>query len=458
MTATDALFWTAESAVPSFRPIIGGLYVLDRNPGAEVLRVRLEHAFEMVPRLRQRVVEAPFNLGLPEWVDDPHFEPAYHLRHFALPEPGTRRQLLDTTAKLLGTPLDRERPLWETYWIEGLEGDGAAYFIKMHHSLVDGVGSVAILNALTADAPGQEPPPLAKRRNRAKPAERGTAERLAALLRDNADAAARLARDAATAPLRVVTSPRGSAEQLVRTARGLWGAAQDLATPAAEDPLAVPTSGLARRLDVMDLSLARLRKIKAPLGVTLNDLVLAVLTGAIAGYHRERRIHCERLNCLVPMNLRGKGERDTLGNRVGNFTVVLPVGERDRAKRLAHITAQTRAAKTDQRGASAPFLADLLALVPGPVLGFVARRSLGRINVACTNVPGLRERRHIGDAQVEAIYPFASVVEGTPVVVALLSYAGNLCVGIDTDPEAIPHPERIPELFAEELDAMEKLA
>ncbi len=455
MTGTDALFWYAESALPIFRPIIGGLYVLDHEPDAGVLRARLDAALARVPRLRQRVLEAPLHLGLPEWVDDPHFDPRYHLRHFELPEPGTRRQLLDLVATLLGTPLDRERPPWETYWIGGLDDGRAAYFFKMHHCLVDGVGAVAILNALTSAAPGELPDVAPHESGRR--AERGTLARLTSLALDNAGAAARLARDAATTPLRALAQPRRTYESLARTARGLRGAAVSLATPSVPDPLAVPGSGLSRRLDVLDLSIPRLRKIKAPLGVTLNDLVLAVLTGAIASYHRERGVHCERLNCLVPMNLRSRRERDALGNRVGNFTVVLPVGEPDRARRLAAITDQTRAAKGDQRGASAPLLADLLALAPGPALGWLARSSLGRINVACTNVPGVGERRYIGDAAVEAIYPFASVVEGTPLVVALLSYADTLHVGIDTDPEAIPEPSRIAALLAEELDAHEAL-
>jgi hypothetical protein len=137
MAPTDALFWYAEAALPIFRPIIGGLYILDRTPQAERVEASLDAAMALVPRLRQRVVEVPFGLGLPEWAEDPHFDRSYHLRHLGSPQPGTLRQLLDLTATLLATPLDRERPLWEAYWFDGLEGGRAAYFFKMHHSLVD---------------------------------------------------------------------------------------------------------------------------------------------------------------------------------------------------------------------------------------------------------------------------------------------------------------------------------
>jgi WS/DGAT/MGAT family acyltransferase len=232
----------------------------------------------------------------------------------------------------------------------------------------------------------------------------------------------------------------------------------DLTRPAIRDPLAASSSGLSRRLDVLEIPLERLREIKAPLGITINDVVLAVLAGALGRYHRERRVRVEALHCMVPMNLRGRDERDALGNRVGVFGIVLPVAEKSVARRLERIVAQTRAAKSDQRGAAAPLFVQAATLLPGAAFRWIARRSLGRVNVACTNVPGVKEPRWIGEAKVEAIFPFASVVEGTPLVVALLSYAGAMDVGIDTDPEAIPDPHRIAELLAEGIDELEKFA
>lgn len=160
MTSTDALFWYAESALPTLRPIIGGLFVLDRAPDWGRAEGAWDAAFALLPRLRERVVEVPLHLGLPEWVEDSHFDRSYHLRRLALPEPGRLRQLLDLVATLLATPLDHERPLWEAYWIDRLEGGRAALFLKLHHCLVDGVGAVAILNALTQRHRDAEPPRL----------------------------------------------------------------------------------------------------------------------------------------------------------------------------------------------------------------------------------------------------------------------------------------------------------
>jgi diacylglycerol O-acyltransferase len=458
MGATDALFWYAEAALPIFRPIIGGLYLLDRAPDPRLLRESLDAALALVPRLRQRVVEAPLHLGLPEWIDDPHFDREYHFRHLALPAPGTLRQLLDLTAALLATPLDRERPLWEAYRIDGLEGGRSAFFFKLHHAVVDGVGAITLLGAMTQGkdqrvirvaeddtAEGGAGPP-------------GTVARLVDLAQDNLRGAAALALRAAGAPAGFLAHPGKSIEQAARTLRGLRGLAENFAAAPIRDPLAEGSSGLSRRIDVMDIPLERLRKIKAPLGATLNDLVLALLAGTLGAYHRERGISVETLNCLVPMNLRSRDERDTLGNRVGIFSIALPVGTTRPELRLRRIVEQMRAAKEDQRGAAAPWLAQPLALIPGAAFRWIARRSLGRVNVACTNIPGVRRRRYMAGATVEAIYPFVSVVEGTPIVVALLSYAGNFHVGIDTDPEAIPEPHRITELLGAGLDELESLA
>ena len=161
---------------------------------------------------------------------------------------------------------------------------------------------------------------------------------------------------------------------------------------------------------------------------------------------------------MVPMNLRGRDERDTLGNRVGMFNIALPVGDPRPERRLTRIVEQTRAAKSDRRGAAAPFLVEALALLPGLAFRWIARHSIGRVNVACTNVPGMPTRRWMAGARVDAIYPFASVVEGTPLILAMVSYAGQMEIGIDTDPEAIPDPHRIALLFEDALAELEGLA
>jgi len=456
MAPTDALFWYAESALPIFRPIIGGLYILDWPPDHKAIQAGCEVAMSLVGRLRQRVVETPFHIGLPEWVDDPHFDLAYHLRYLSVPPPGTTRDLLELVAAIFATPLDRERPLWEAYVIEGLAGQRAAYFLKMHHSLVDGVGAIALLNILTQRTREQSILTREPRRRQPPPAKQlGGIEALQRLAVDNARASARLLGSAAALPVQLITRPREVLQQFGAIARGLQGVIGDVGNGIVHDPLASSTSGLSRRLDVMEVPLARLCEIKAAWKVTINDVVLAALTGALREYHRERKVKVDHLNCMVPMSLRGRDEHNTLGNRVGMFNIVLPLGEKRAKRRLERIVAQTKRAKGDGRSGLFPFLVQTLTMLPGAAFRWLARQSIERVNVACTNIPGVRERRYIAGAEVLEMYPFASVVQGTPLVIALLSYGDTMEIGIDTDPEAIPDPHRIVELFNAALDELD---
>ncbi len=455
MAPTDALFWYAEEAIPEFRPTIAGLYLLGGRPDAERLHAALDYALARIPRLRQRVLDAPMHLGLPQWVDDPHFDRRYHLRHLSAAPPGDLRHLLDLVAGVFATPLDRERPLWEAYWIEGLEGGRCAYLWKMHHSMVDGVGSMAILRAITQSGPEVPSPTTQAPPTRRLP---GAGEQLASLLRDNTLSSLGLARRALEGGAQGLLRPGALLGQAGRTARGLRAMVADALQPAPRDPLAEQSSGLSRRLDVLDLPMERLRKLKAPLGVTINDVVLAALSGALREYYQDRGHALSHLKCLVPMNLRSQDERLSMGNRVGIFNVLLPVGEASAERRLREIERQTRAAKQDQRGAAAPFLVEALTALPGSVFRLLARQAIGQVNVACTNVPGFPHPRYMAGAPVEAIYPFASVVQGTPLVIALLSYAETMNIGIDSDPEAIPDPQRVRQLFEASLVELEALA
>ena len=456
MAPTDALFWYAETALPSLRPIIAGLYVLDRPPRSDWIERSYESLLASVPRLRQRVVEAPLGLAPPEWIEDPHFDRAYHQRHLSLAAPGGMSELLTLSAQLLATPLDRQRPLWEAYWIDGLDGGRTAYFFKIHHSCVDGVGSIALLEALTQGAPDSPPPRVRKRDSRTRLL--SPLPSTASLVLDHLTSAFGFATEAARLPLRMFADPVGTRDQAARIIRGLQGVLADAGQSVIEDPLARSTSGLSRRLDVMQVPMARLCRIKDSLGVSLNDVVLAAFSACLGAYHRERAVQVPVLNCMVPMNLRTASEKTELGNRVGVMNIVLPVGERRIGAMLQRIVDQTRRAKRDRRGAAYPFLIGVLGLMPAAVFGWMARQGLGRVNVACTNIPGLAEARYLAGARIEAIYPFASVVEKTPLVMALVSYAGTMDIGIDTDPEAIPDPHRISTLFLDALRQLEELA
>ncbi len=454
MAASDAFFWYGERALPGLRPYIGGLFLLDREPDEALLDRAVSLAIRAVPRLRQRVVELPLHLGLPEWREDRHFDRHYHVRRVALPPPGDPPALLDLVGTLFAAPLDPERPLWEATTILGLEGGRAAFFLKLHHAVVDGVGSLQLLRVLTQAGPSDPLPRLARAGGRAGGDRPGG---LLSLVSDQARTAARLGLRAAGLPLRAVRAPREEAEQLARLVRGLRGLAEEVSRPVVEDPLAHRASGLSRRLSVLEIPLERLRKLRQPLGCTLNDLLLAAVAGGLGAYRREHRVPGRELSCMVPVSLRGRGEADQLGNRVGAFQVMLPVGERDPLRRLDRIRAQTDAAKRDRRATAMPFLVEAATLLPGFAHRWLAREALRRVNLVCTNIPGPPERRFLAGAAVEALFPLVSVVEHLPVIVAVLSYAGKLEIGLDTDPEAIPDPSPLAahlEAAVAELEAL----
>ncbi len=452
MLPTDALFWYVEEATPELRPLVAGLLVLDRRPDRDRLRACVERWVARLPRLRQRVIEAPLRLGLPEWQDDPHFELDYHAREVILPEPATDRHLLDFAGAVFATPLDPMRPLWEAYLIEGLAGDRAACFFKVHHAVMDGVGSLAVFDALTQ---AHRFEPVRVPRHLPAHPSMSTRMRVGRLLRDTISNGVAGLGAAATASARAVLRPGEAIDGGVRAARGLRGMLADLTAPASVDPLAQASTGIGRRLDAMALPLPRLLRIKDALGVTLNDVVLTALSGAVGRYHTHRKVHIDELHCMVPMNLRSDDERHALGNRVGAFNVALPVGERDPLARLARIRRQTGAAKSDRRAAAFPLLMRTMAFMPGFVYRLFAQTFTGRINLICTNVPGPSSRRYLAGARVDAIYPFAPVALGTPLSIALLSYGDIYGVGIDSDPAAIPDPERLSRYLAAAVDELE---
>jgi WS/DGAT/MGAT family acyltransferase len=455
MLPTDALFWYAEAATPDLRPLVAGLLMLDRRPDHDRLRASVERWIARIPRLRQRVVEAPLHLALPEWEDDPHFELEYHAREVALPEPATQRHLLDFVGAVFATPLDPLRPLWEAYLIEGLEGDRAACFFKVHHAVMDGVGSLAVFDAFT-QAHRAEPVRVPRALPMRPPG--AASRRLARLVRDTITTAAGGVGDALAMSARAALSPGEVIGDVGRAVRGAWGLLSDLRAEAPADPLTRASTGIGRRLDGMTLSLPRLLRLADALDCTLNDVVLTAVSGAVGRYYAHRKIHVAELRCLVPMSLRQTADRRALGNRVGAFNVALPIGEADPLKRLAHIQHQTRAAKGDRRSAVYPLVMRVLAVLPGFAYRLMAETATSHLNLICTNMPGPPAQRYLAGAKVEAIYPFAPVAHGVPLSIALLSYGDTYGIGIDTDPAAIPDPEVLHRYLAAAVDNIEHRA
>jgi WS/DGAT/MGAT family acyltransferase len=252
-------------------------------------------------------------------------------------------------------------------------------------------------------------------------------------------------------------NPAATGEQLARNARALQRMWSDLTAPRVAYPLAARSTGIGRRLDAVVLPLPRMKQLKTRLGITLNDLVLTAVSGAIGRYHEAHDLSADQITCMVPMNLRRDHERHQLGNRVGAFYVSLPIAEKDPLARLSLIRQQTTQAKGDRQGAAYQSLMQAAALAPAAAFRAATRAMAGRVHLICSNVPGPPRQSYLAGAKIEAVYPFAPVMLGTPVSIALVSYASTYGIGIDSDPAAIPDPERIGRALLKELDEIERL-
>jgi WS/DGAT/MGAT family acyltransferase len=448
MLPSDAFFWHVEEAMPEVRPYVAGLLMLDRRPDRARFCAAVRSLAACVPRLHQRVTASPLPFGLPGWEDDPHFDLDHHLQEIVLPQPGTLRRLLDFAGRVLVAPLDHLRPLWEAYAIGGLEGGGAACLFKLHHSIVDGVGSMAFFETLTqADRAGPIPVPPPRRREAVQARLPSLADMMRNAATELGTALGRIGR-AAFGPLR-------AARQLSHTIGTLNTMIHEFNAHAINDPLAEGCSGIGRRLEVVPFSLPRMQGIKNALGVSLNDVVLTAVAGAVGRYHVDCGAPLKELQCVVPMDLRQAHERDLPGNRLGVFVVPLPVGEPHPLRRLNMIYSRTTVAKANGGGSASRFLLQALPFVPGVAFRVASQALRGKIGLICTNVPGPRTPRYLAGAKVDAIYPFVPALFGIPLTVALLSYGDTYAVGIGTDTGAITRPELLSRYLGDAVDEIE---
>ncbi len=443
MGPSDAVFWYAEELSPGLRSTIGGVLLLEGPPDFDRYRLEAEKAIRLAPRLRQKIVDPPLRFMLPEWVEDKHFDLEYHLRREALPAPGDDETLFDFISRTMSTPLDRARPQWESYVIEGLQGGKGAILTKMHHAMVDGVGSVSLLDSFTQSGPRMRP------RWPARPPSPRPQEPRSVLGRaiEEATEGAREVREAvglvADFWKEIALHPFRTASRVATTARSTLGLLEDLQKKPIPDPIAEGASGIGRRIDHMSVSLPELRRVHDALGATINDLVLTAVSGAFGRYHALRGVPVDSLRSMVPVSLRQDHERSSLGNRVGMLNVTLPVGEDDPRRRLAIIQRRTGLAKRDRRGSMYPHFIRVVTALPTFAFRAFIQSTLGTVNLICTNIPGTAEPRWLAGRRIESIIPIAPSAEKCPLTVALFSYVDTLGIGIATDPEAIPDHDKL---------------
>jgi WS/DGAT/MGAT family acyltransferase len=437
----DLTFWWLDS--PQQPTTMAMLMLLDRAPDPARLRQAMARSIATVPRLRQRVRDAPLDLTLPHWEDDPTFDLDYHLRHHAVPG-GTWAELLHEIGPAYETPFDRTRPLWEARTYDGVAGGRAALFFKLHHAVADGVGGNAIFAAMTdwdrnGIAGGDGAAPHAARKG-AWPRPEGVGERIVAALRDRIELELERAGAAARALVDTVQHP----DQIARALTALRSLGETMRFDS-HSPLRA-AAGRARRLSTMALPFAEMRALKTALGGTMIDVICTVMAGAMGRWHRAHRLRDVReLLTLVPINLRKPEEwteKTATGNVATGILVRLPIALPDPLATFREVRARIEAAKADPSVNVSPVLAEALSVLPRSVLTWLAEASFGNLDFIVTNVPGILVPRYLAGAEILAAYPFAPVALGSPASVALYGYRDSLFIGLTSDQATMPDVER----------------
>jgi WS/DGAT/MGAT family acyltransferase len=439
LTGLDASFLHLERHGAHMH-VASVLMFAGRSPSIRELTDHLVGRLDLVPRYRQRLADVPLGQGRPVWVDDPHFNPGYHVRHTALPAPHDDEMLKRLAGRLFSQRLDRTKPLWEMWLVDGLCDERFAIIAKTHHALVDGVSGVDITTVLFDTCP--------------EPAGTGDARRwVARPLPSGAQLFAEAVVERATAPREIVRraralvrTPRAIAERAREALGGVGALAWAGINPAPPSLFNVPI-GPHRRYTWVDADLDQFRAIKTELGGTVNDVILAAVSGALGAYMRGAGVDTTDLvlKAMVPVSVRADVERGALGNRVAAMWAPLPVGIVDPRERFAQIGAAMDGLKESGQAVGAQVLTELTGFAPPTIMAQAARLQARQrfFNLVVTNVPGPQIPLYILGRRLEAMYPVVPLAANQALGIAIFSYAGKLGFGLLGDYDGLPGLEQI---------------
>jgi diacylglycerol O-acyltransferase / wax synthase len=443
LTSFDTSFLANEKA--NGHMAIGALLMCEGDaPDPEDFLAHIRSRVHHLPRLRQRLLYPPLGLGTPFWVDYPGFDIHQHLRRVELPSPGTEEQFQALVGELLEPPLDRSKPLWELTVVEGFEDDRFAIVYKTHHAMADGISAVDIGMLLfdterrsepARDETPWTPGPTPTRLGLAARAISGVAATLARL--------GRWMRRALQEPGR---ARRRASDGLI----GLWEVTWNLARPAPKVPFNTAI-GTERSFCWANFDLADFKHVKSTLGGTVNDVTLAVVSGALRRWLQERDVAVDglELKALVPVSIRMENEHGELGNKLTAMRGPLPVGIADPVERLRAVSVAMDALKDSKQplGAEAIWglndwfrdFAPPVLLTPTAAINFSTRL----FNMLVTNFPGPQMPFYVLGRELTAVYPIGFLAKDHAVAIAILSYNGQVGFGLLADPKATPDAERI---------------
>jgi WS/DGAT/MGAT family acyltransferase len=467
LNGLDTSFLNLET--PSQQGHVAGVVIVDPSTapegwGIETIRKLIERRIHLLPPFRRRLVTVPFELDQPYWIEDPNFDLDFHLRHIAVPPPGGEEQLATLVARIHERPLDRARPLWELYLIEGLEGGRVAVMTKLHHAAVDGVSGAEILTILLDPTPDG--------RLVAPPARPWVPDRIPSQL-------SLLARSGVTAVLQPAKAVRLGVDVVkaipalkpLTTVPALLGLRRNHDEVLSRPTLVAPHSILNepitphRRWAFGSIALADVKDVKNRLGVTVNDVVISISAGAVRRWLLDRdALPARSLQAMVPISIRTEDDEGEIGNRVS--AMIAPIGTHIEhpVERLKFVHDTMGVAKEQHSATPATLLQDFAQFTPPAIAARAARwvfrnGRAGKVtpfNLVISNVPGPHFPLYLAGAQLVGHYPVSAIIDGAALNITLHSYLGQLCFGLVADRDLAPDLWNMMDYLRDELAALKE--
>jgi len=437
LSAVDASFLAQEGRASHMH--VGAVLVFEGPPPAyEELVAHVQSRLHLVPRYRQKLAFPRFEMGRPLWIDDPRLNIAYHVRHTALPEPGSIEELRLLAGRIFSQRLDRSKPLWEMWLVQGMSDNRFALITKTHHAMVDGISGVDLATVLF----DLGPVPQAVHELEPWTPEREPSQ--TELVAEGLMGIAKFPFELAGRAAGVVRHPEHALREAREAAEGLGEIVWAGLNPAPETPLNVPI-GPHRRVRWVQSRLDDFKEIKNALGGTVNDVVLAVVTGALRRWLTLRGVRTEgvELRALVPVSIRTEDERGALGNRIAAMRGPLPVYADDPVLTLDRVREAMQGLKESKQALGAEVIAGLEGFAPPTLLAQASRLNFSTrlFNLIVTNVPGPQFPLYLLGRELEELVPMAFLPEDHALAVAIMSYNGRLDFGLLADYDAMPDLE-----------------